>query len=199
MDNKIENINLDLAVKIIRDDIGYKKGQCIRENMAMAAFLREMDVFCTFEFGESIYFPFNNCSIICHREDYRGMRKKNDPPFHCWLEVDEKVLDIAVGSWTNKMADRYKKEYIFWKYHKGFNLKKHFGRFNYYPNRNYIFDVPHDSHSYLKFDSKMHTKKAFPNRDDFRSNMTMYEDLKDHNYFKGTGKKYAQKYKKLTH
>lgn len=191
--NKIKNIDLDVAVEIIRDDLGYDAGQCINENMAMASFLYEMEVPCTFVFGEAVFIPFNNSYRIVHRDDFNGTEDDDIAPFHCWLDVAGKVLDIAIGSWTHNLPDVYRQEYVHGDYHNEFHLRKTF-------NIDIFNEVhmPNGSYSYRKFKSAQRIKDLkINNGDKYRSNMTMCEDLGLGDIFRGTAQQYAYQYREI--
>ena len=192
--NTIENIDIGKAVEIIREDIGYSVGDCIDENMALASFLYEMNVPCVFEFGEAIYIPHNGYFRVAHR-DYR-VGRRNDPdypePFHCWLNVDGKVLDISIGTWTNDLPDRYKKPYIYGGYHKGFYLGETFDC----EAEICSVDLPNNLHSYRKFRSPQRINELIEGGELFGSNMTMYDDFGFDLAFIEIAQSYAAQYRK---
>ena len=179
---KLENIDLKLAISAIRDGVYYEKGICILENLAMAAFLKDMYITCSFVFGECLYVSKSGRYGVVHRNyNIRDKRFKR-MPFHFWLDVDGMVLDISPGSWTHDEHWKRRIEYIYGEYNNGFALKADFDRlfvsknFNYKANNELILQP--NSYSYLKFESDNDAKKAYKNFSKFRGNMTMYEDIK---------------------
>ncbi len=190
--NIIENINLDLAVEIIRKDIGYTKAACIAENLSLASFLREMGVSCTFKFGEAVFFPTGSSTCFVHRNLTSYGRIKGDRKcLHFWLDVDEKVLDISVGTWTHGYPSQFKKEYLYADYSKGFDFE----------TATSLWDVDFgngdQAHCYRPFDIEKRTKRIIPDIDCYRTNMTMYQDLDLEVWMKKDAMKYVREYRKL--
>jgi len=150
------------------------------EHTVMAAFLKELGITCKFVFGEAIFFPKKGTCNVVHRNYIHNYGSKR-PPFHCWLDVNGKVLDISVGSWTNDLHWRYRKEYIYGDYNNGFDIEYDFDKL--YQSRNYnnnnkskIIIVP-ESYSYRKFESMQVACRACRIAWMYRTNETMYEDL----------------------
>lgn len=191
--NKIDSLNLNYAVKLLRNTIGYCEGACVEENMYMAAFLYEMGIYCTFKFGETVVHP--NETMVCHvhRNLARHGRIKDDRKVgHCWLDVEGKVLDISIGTWTHHYPKEYRKAYIYGDYSKGFDID----------TATSLYDVEYgddsnQAHCYKPFESIKRAKSIFPDFDLFKSNSTMYEDLNVGNDFLSEVQKYADMYRMI--
>lgn len=80
---KLAAIDLDRAVKSVRLEVGYERGNCLYESICMAAFLKEIGIECTFTFGEAIFFSKGGTRFVVHRDFIHNDEDCNEPPFHC--------------------------------------------------------------------------------------------------------------------
>lgn len=113
-------------MQIIRSEIGYNDHSCVFENLLLALLLKKLDAECFLKFGSLFYIP-HSCSILLFCHPYinyiSNITSAPSDNFHCWLEVDNKVLDISIGSITADLPDEEDHiEYIYGDYHEGINL-----------------------------------------------------------------------------
>lgn len=171
---KLETVNMDTLVESIRSHIGYTPQACIAENEMLAGCLNSLGVYCEFKFGEAVLFPCKGSPLAVHRNlTWHGRIKSDRRNFHCWLDVEEKVLDIAVGTWTKGYGcQQYRMPYLYDVYCRGFDMDSASS----YDDVNYSSEPPHRAHHYKAFDEKRGRSIIGCDYPFYDNNLLMYDN-----------------------